>query len=855
MKEKELETTTVDLAAGPYGLRATATRTLFDGFAAVYTEGRDDGEDDAERTLPPLAVGDATTRRGGRPDAALHRAAAALHGGEPDQGPRGERDRPPVHVRGDDLHDRRSRLRRGPRAAAPPGAGRRGRHGPPGRPFRRVRRSRVHGPDGGGARRGRPRRTRLGAAPRGVLRAAPRAGGREAPRAATGGLHHRALGRGLLAGPSHGDPAGPQRPLPRLLALPGAQGVAADPRRGARGPGAAGHRRGLPDVRGDGRRRARREARALRALRRLQPLPRLCLHQEGRPAAARPAPLRGGLPDLPGGAPRRATRPPDEVGLLGLLALPDLPLHHLARAARPGPRARRRAAGPGERRRRALPRVRRHGAASRRGPGARTPHRRRDAGPGGAPAPGPRRPRGSEGAPVGLDRRARDGRGPRGPGRRARRERRGGPRALPREPRRPRRVSAHPAGLRDGARGVPRLARRCRPRLAGAGSRGAPPVPGRAHRGTRPDHRGPAPRRDPLALPLGPPDGSRERRPVGGPRDAPPPAPAAGRPRDRGGRAAPRRGRRRSAARRPRPEPGRRRGRRLRPRPLRHALALRDVALVETAYAAGLRISELAGARLGALDLSRGEIRVAGKGRKERIGLLGRPARSALGAYLADGRPALLARGGDGPRRSDALFINHRGAPLGGAGDPRIGCTAPRSGPACRTTRHRIPSGTRSPRTSSTAAPTCASCRSSSVTPTWRRRRSTPTSPRGACGASTAAPTPGPGKPGRDERRRARPGPRGDGRHRGPLRLADPRLGPDGGDRGEPRDRPRARHLHRGLPDPRLPVPARGGRCPGLGGDPDDRGARRPATSGTGRGGSSPRSPPCSCSSWRPCSS
>ncbi|MFH1474650.1 MAG: tyrosine recombinase, partial [Chloroflexota bacterium] len=98
---------------------------------------------------------------------------------------------------------------------------------------------------------------------------------------------------------------------------------------------------------------------------------------------------------------------------------------------------------------------------------------------------------------------------------------------------------------------------------------------------------------------------------------------------------------------------------------LRHALALRDVALVETAYAAGLRISELAGARLGTLDLTRGEIRVAGKGRKERIGLLGRPARSALGAYLADGRPVLLARGGDSPRRSDALFVNHRGAPLG----------------------------------------------------------------------------------------------------------------------------------------------------------------------------------------------
>jgi site-specific recombinase XerD len=101
---------------------------------------------------------------------------------------------------------------------------------------------------------------------------------------------------------------------------------------------------------------------------------------------------------------------------------------------------------------------------------------------------------------------------------------------------------------------------------------------------------------------------------------------------------------------------------------LRRALSLRDVALVETAYAAGLRISELAGARLGALDLARGEIRVAGKGRKERVGLLGRPARSALGAYLADGRPTLLARAGAAPRPSDALFINHRGAPLGARG-------------------------------------------------------------------------------------------------------------------------------------------------------------------------------------------
>ena len=98
---------------------------------------------------------------------------------------------------------------------------------------------------------------------------------------------------------------------------------------------------------------------------------------------------------------------------------------------------------------------------------------------------------------------------------------------------------------------------------------------------------------------------------------------------------------------------------------LRLALALRDRALVETAYAAGLRISELAGAPLGALDLRRGEIRVLGKGRKERIGLLGRPARQALEDYLEDGRPILLERGPATDPPPAEIFLNHLGGPLG----------------------------------------------------------------------------------------------------------------------------------------------------------------------------------------------
>jgi site-specific recombinase XerD len=97
------------------------------------------------------------------------------------------------------------------------------------------------------------------------------------------------------------------------------------------------------------------------------------------------------------------------------------------------------------------------------------------------------------------------------------------------------------------------------------------------------------------------------------------------------------------------------------------ALALRDRALVETAYAAGLRISELAAAELGSLDLRRGDIRVLGKGRKERLGLLGRPARVALQDYLEHGRPALLEQRDPDSERPlpSAVFLNHRGEPLG----------------------------------------------------------------------------------------------------------------------------------------------------------------------------------------------
>ena len=62
MAEKRMETTSAEVDAGRFGLRASATLTTFDGFSRVYTEGRDDGaDDDAESRLPDLTEGQGVT--------------------------------------------------------------------------------------------------------------------------------------------------------------------------------------------------------------------------------------------------------------------------------------------------------------------------------------------------------------------------------------------------------------------------------------------------------------------------------------------------------------------------------------------------------------------------------------------------------------------------------------------------------------------------------------------------------------------------------------------------------------------------------------------------------------------------
>ncbi|HET6949630.1 MAG TPA: tyrosine-type recombinase/integrase, partial [Acidimicrobiales bacterium] len=93
--------------------------------------------------------------------------------------------------------------------------------------------------------------------------------------------------------------------------------------------------------------------------------------------------------------------------------------------------------------------------------------------------------------------------------------------------------------------------------------------------------------------------------------------------------------------------------------------ARRDRAILEVLYGTGARISELVGLRLGDVDLESALLRVFGKGSRERVVPVGRPAVAALVAWLGPGgRPAFVpdrwARRGD----ADAVFLNRRGGRL-----------------------------------------------------------------------------------------------------------------------------------------------------------------------------------------------
>lgn len=81
---------------------------------------------------------------------------------------------------------------------------------------------------------------------------------------------------------------------------------------------------------------------------------------------------------------------------------------------------------------------------------------------------------------------------------------------------------------------------------------------------------------------------------------------------------------------------------------------VRDRAMLELLYASGLRVSELTGARLADLDRTQGQIKVLGKGNKERIVPVGRIALSWLAEYIDRHRPSA----------GDAIFVNESGRPI-----------------------------------------------------------------------------------------------------------------------------------------------------------------------------------------------
>ncbi len=567
MAPKELETTTIELADGRYELRASATKVLFDGFSIVYTEGRDDAsaddEDEAGARLPNLAEGDVTD---------VTDVTPTQHFTEP----------PPRFTEATLI-----------KALEEHGIGRPSTYAATistiiDRGYVRVEDRRLH-PEpvaeivtdflvehfgdyvdveftarmeeeldevANGERPWVP-----------LLRAfydQLKDDIDKEPRSAAAGRDRR----GLLARPPDGHPARAERAVPGLFALSGAQGDPAAPGRRATARRRA-RARSAPSAA-----RARWSASgAVRPVRRLLALSGLQVHQEGRPATARSAAVRGHLPEEPRRPPRPASRATDRERLLGVLELPALRLHDEQRATGRLPRHGRRSARtqgrggdlpgvrlderggsrcrscPGERypggppNPEALARPARGRAGGRAG-GGKSPAKGRGRHAAGAAPPGPpERPTTSATHESSEhDRPSRPPTRERGVGRLGDRPRAG---ALPPLPRRARRLTAHPACLCDRGRRLPRLAGGARDRLAPPG----PGRPARLSRGARGRPRALVGRaaagRDPVVPPLGHPRRPRAGRSVGRHRDAAAAASSPARPRGRAGRPAARRGGRR----------------------------------------------------------------------------------------------------------------------------------------------------------------------------------------------------------------------------------------------------------------------------------------------------------------------
>jgi integrase/recombinase XerC len=101
------------------------------------------------------------------------------------------------------------------------------------------------------------------------------------------------------------------------------------------------------------------------------------------------------------------------------------------------------------------------------------------------------------------------------------------------------------------------------------------------------------------------------------------------------------------------------------------SMAQRDIALLETLYASGMRAAELVGLNVDDIDLDQGVAAVIGKGNKERIALIGSKAQEALGIYLKDGRLALLRKNA-ASSGEHAVFLNRFGARISDRGVRKV---------------------------------------------------------------------------------------------------------------------------------------------------------------------------------------
>jgi integrase/recombinase XerC len=94
-----------------------------------------------------------------------------------------------------------------------------------------------------------------------------------------------------------------------------------------------------------------------------------------------------------------------------------------------------------------------------------------------------------------------------------------------------------------------------------------------------------------------------------------------------------------------------------------HLLRLRDHAILEVLYATGVRVGELVNLKVNQINFEEKTIRVQGKGKKERMVLLGGPAIAALKAYLLERRRLESLMGAE-KDENPPLFVDHKGNPL-----------------------------------------------------------------------------------------------------------------------------------------------------------------------------------------------